>query len=143
MTASNRRLLMSAFFAILLSTPAHAVTDIWFYEWRDPAQFVKPAQPQAGGEVKQHWVLTEFDGEPYVSQLEAVREARGFQRISLLFKFPPSAALADEYSTLAGALAGRGVSLQYKFEGSLPNASEVGFLKRACDAGASLVFITN
>ncbi len=140
MTALAYRLFAACL--ILSSSLPAAAADVWFYELREP--------PRAGHVWNQplldnnkHWLLTEFEVDPYPGQLPAMREPGNAQKISLVFKRSPAPALADDYVAVARAWRSQGIEHQFKFVGTLPTEQEAKILAPVCELGTKIVFITN
>lgn len=127
--------------------------DFWFYEWMDPPLKSSSPRPTVSGDretgntrlqpTDKRWVITEFDSDPYRDQLKALQELPGVDRISVLFKRPPAAALADDYVALARAWKNRGLDGHFKFVGSLPTKHEASLMRPVCDLGVKLFYVTN
>lgn len=132
-----------------------AAAEFWFYEWMDPPLTNSSRLPavHAGGDREtgnsrlqagdKRWVVTEFEADPYRDQLKALRNLPGADRISVLFKRPPAAALADDYIALARAWKDSGLEGQFKFVGSLPTALEASLMRPVCDLGVKIFYVTN
>ena len=139
---TSRLLAVCFMFHLSLASQATASADVWFYELREPPT-VKHTWNQPLTDNNKHWILTEFEVDPYPGQLPAMRQPGNAQKISLVFKRPPAPALADDYVALARAWRAEGIENQFKFVGSLPTEQEARILAPVCEQGTKIIFITN
>lgn len=151
---ASRLLLIAAFFASLLGAKLGLAADFWSYEWLATPSIngITGGDRENGNITTRHdrptsgdrrWVVTEFEADPYREQLKALQKLPGVDRISVLFKRPAAANLADDYVALARAWKTAGLEGQFKFIGTLPTKLEASLLRPVCDLGVSVFFVTN
>jgi len=115
--------------------------ELWFHELRDGV-YGTPVAPAVGQAGDKYWLAAEFRDDPATVELDAVRDARGYQRVTLVFNRSVSPALSGHYLELARGWNGAGVRGELKFVGSLPTESEMEILKPVCDLGVKIYFFT-
>lgn len=133
-----RSFLRGAAWFLLLGRAAFA-GELWHYEIREGV-FQTPVAPETGRSGDKFWFAAAFHGDPATVELEAVRGARGYQRVSLAFDRSVSPALGSEYLALAREWSGSGVRGELKFTGTLPTEPESEILKPVCALGVKIRF---